>query len=99
MTQDCVQEKGVDYCFNCADFPCQYLMPLADGAGKLPQNIKLYNLCLMKKIGLDNWIEQAADIRQIYFTKKIAIGEGAARLQKMADRIQTFPKRLFRRQS
>lgn len=78
-TLDCVKQKGVDYCFNCSDFPCKYLMPLADGAGKFPQNIKVYNLCLMKKIGIDNWIEQAADIRHTYFTKKIAIGEGGSK--------------------
>lgn len=49
-TLDCVKQKGVDYCFNCTDFPCLYLMPLADGAGKFPQNIKLYNLCQIKKL-------------------------------------------------
>lgn len=77
-TLDCVKQKGVDYCFNCTDFPCLYLMPLADGAGKFPQNIKLYNLCQIKKIGLDNWVLQAAEIRHTYFNKKIAIGEGGS---------------------
>ena len=33
----------------------------------------------MKKIGIDNWIEQASDIRHTYFTKKIAIGEGGSK--------------------
>jgi len=78
-TLECVKSKGVDYCFNCNDFPCEYLMPLADGASKFPQNIKLYNLCLMKRIGIPAWSEKAAEIRDIYYTKKIVIGEGGSR--------------------
>ena len=69
-TLDCVKEKGVNYCFECDTFPCEYLMPLADGAEKFPQNIKLYNLCRMKRIGIDAWMEEVGDIRKTYFTKK-----------------------------
>ena len=78
-THECVKEKGVDYCFNCTDFPCEYLMPLASGADKFPQNIKLYNLCMMKKIGVDNWCDISADIRKTYFNKQIKIGEGGSK--------------------
>ncbi len=78
-TLNCVKKKGVNYCFECNDFPCSYLMPLADGADKFPQNIKLYNLCLMKKLGIEAWMKQAGDIRHTYFTKKIAIGEGGSK--------------------
>lgn len=77
-TLDCVKEKGVDYCFECNDFPCAFLMPLANGAEKFPQNIKLYNLCMMKKIGIERWKKQAKWIREIYFSKKIVIGEGGS---------------------
>lgn len=77
-TKECVDEKGVNYCFECINFPCAFLMPLADGANKFPQNIKLYNLCQMKKIGVDAWKELAADIRKTYFTKSIIIGEGGS---------------------
>ncbi|MBN2851400.1 MAG: DUF3795 domain-containing protein [Clostridia bacterium] len=75
----CVEQKKVDYCFQCDSFPCEYLMPLSDNAGKFPQNIKLYNLCLMKKIGVEAWTEQASDIRKTYFGKKLAIGEGGSK--------------------
>jgi len=78
-TYDCTKEKGVDYCFECDSFPCEFLMPLADGANKFPQNIKLYNLCQMKKDGIDEWIKMAGDIRNTYFTKKIEIGEGGSK--------------------
>lgn len=75
-TLDCVKEKGVDYCFNCDTFPCEHLMPLANGADKFPHNMKLYNLCLMKKIGMDAWAEKAMNIRKTYFGKDFNIGEG-----------------------
>jgi hypothetical protein len=78
-TLDCVKAKGVDYCFQCDTFPCEYLMPLADGADRFPQNIKLYNLCMMKRIGIDAWEESVKDIRKTYFTKKIVIGEGGSK--------------------
>ncbi len=78
-TLDCVKEKRVNYCFECDTFPCEYLMPLADGAEKFPQNIKLYNLCRMKRIGVDAWMEEVGDIRKTYFTKKMAIGEGGSK--------------------
>lgn len=78
-TLDCVNKKGVDYCFNCDTFPCEYLMPLANDADKYPHNMKLYNLCLMKRIGIDAWAEQAADIRKTYFNKDIVIGEGGSK--------------------
>lgn len=78
-TLDCINQKGVDYCFNCDTFPCEYLMPLANKADKFPQNMKLYNLCLMKKIGVEAWSEMAADIRKTYFTKELNIGEGGSK--------------------
>lgn len=78
-TADCVSENGVNYCFECSDFPCSYLMPLADGADKFPQNIKLYNLCVMKNIGVEEWKKNAGSIRNTYFTKKIEIGKGGSK--------------------
>jgi hypothetical protein len=75
-TADCAREKGVDYCFECNTFPCENIMPVADEAQKVPHNIKLYNLCRMKRMGIDAWTEEAAEIRKIYFNKKFGIGEG-----------------------
>jgi hypothetical protein len=75
-THDCAREKKVDYCFQCDTFPCSLLMPLASGAERFPHNIKMYNLCLMKRIGVEAWKEQARDIRNTYYSKPIVIGEG-----------------------
>ena len=75
-TLDCVKEKGVDFCFNCDEFPCGYLAPTADGAAKYPHNMKMYNLCRMKKVGMEKWFEEAGQIRKKYFNAKFIVGKG-----------------------
>ncbi len=75
-TLDCAKAKDVDLCCNCGDFPCAMLAPLADGAATYPHNFKLYNLCRIKKIGVDKWIEEAGDIRKRYFTMQFVVGKG-----------------------
>jgi hypothetical protein len=77
-TLDCVKAKGVDFCCNCDDFPCVLLAPTADGAEIYPHNMKVYNLCRIRKVGLERWIEEAAQIRTKYFTGKFLAGRGQA---------------------
>ena len=74
-TWDCAQEKGVKYCFECSDFPCKMLMPTKKGA-RYPHNMKVYNLCRMKLIGVDKWTEEADEIRKKYFEGKFLVGIG-----------------------
>jgi hypothetical protein len=74
-TWDCVQEKGVTYCHECADFPCKKLMPTKQGA-QYPHNMKVYNLCRMKLIGIDKWIDEAVEIRKRYYDGKFEVGQG-----------------------
>jgi hypothetical protein len=41
--------------------------------------MKLYNLCRIKKIGLDTWVEEEAEqIRKKYFTGRFVVGSGQA---------------------
>jgi len=77
-TLNCVKNKGVELCADCADFPCTMLAPTADGASTYPHNMKVYNLCRINSIGLERWIEEAGQIRKKYFTRKFAIGKGQA---------------------
>ncbi len=78
-TLNCVKSKGVAFCYECADFPCAFLAPTADKAAQYPHNMKVYNLCRMKKIGLDRWIEEeSGQIRKKYFTGKFVVGKGQA---------------------
>jgi len=67
---ECSQGKGFRYCGDCDEFPCDNLHPYADMASDLPHNIKLFNLCLIKKMGLEEWAKtKASEVRKIYFTK------------------------------
>ncbi len=76
-TYDCVQEKKIDFCFECSGFPCEKLQPASDMAEKLPHNIKLYNLCRIKLVGLEKWInEESKMIKDKYYKGKMVIGSG-----------------------
>ena len=50
---ECSREKGLRFCGDCDEFPCDHLHPYADKAGQLPHNIKVFNLCLIRKMGLE----------------------------------------------
>jgi hypothetical protein len=67
---ECSQGKGFEYCGDCDEFPCDNLHPYADMASDLPHNIKVFNLCLINKMGLEEWARtKASEVRKIYFTK------------------------------
>lgn len=67
---ECSKEKELGFCGECAEFPCDNLHPYADRAGELPHNIKVFNLCLINRMGLEKWAEtKAAEVRDTYFTK------------------------------
>jgi hypothetical protein len=67
---ECSQGKGFEYCGDCDEFPCDNLHPYADKASDLPHNIKVFNLCLIQKMGLEEWAKtKASEVRKIYFTK------------------------------
>jgi len=67
---ECTQKKGLDFCCQCDDFPCDVLHPCADRAEKVPHNTKVFNLCLIRKMGLEEWAKhKAARVRETYFHK------------------------------
>jgi len=75
-TLACVKEKGVDFCSDCKSFPCEYLMPLAEGAAFYPHNMKMYNLCRIKSLGAAAFLDEAKKIRRLYYKGKFMIGAG-----------------------
>lgn len=78
-TLSCAKTKGVELCCDCTDFPCAFLAPTADKAAQYPHNMKVYNLCRIKKVGIERWIEEeAGQIRKKYFTGKFVVGKGQA---------------------
>ena len=67
----CAEKKGIKFCCDCSDFPCDYLHPYADQAARLPHNTKVFNLCLIKKMGLESWAkDKAKSVRDVYFSGK-----------------------------
>jgi len=70
----CITEKGLDFCHECSEFPCDHLHPYADMAQAVPHNTKVFNLCLIKKMGLEQWAaDKAKSVKKTYFTGKFKI--------------------------
>jgi len=69
-TYQCVEQKGLQFCYQCQDFPCLKLAPCADKAQTLPHNTKVYNLVLLQKLGLDKWLRMAPQLWSQYFRGK-----------------------------
>jgi hypothetical protein len=64
----CIQQKGLQLCSECQDFPCDNLHPYADMAFQVPHNTKVFNLCLIKKMGLEAWAKnKAKTVKDTYF--------------------------------
>ncbi len=73
---ECSVAKKAWFCSDCKDFPCNYLHPLADKAETLPHNTKVFNLCLISKMGVEKWAEsRAAEVRKTYFNKPWSLAE------------------------
>ena len=67
----CITEKNIKFCYECDDFPCDHLHPFADKAGMVPHNTKVFNLCLIKKMGLEEWAkEKAKNVKETYYNEK-----------------------------
>ena len=75
---ECSKDKGYKFCGDCDQFPCDNLHPYADKAGELPHNIKVFNLCLINKLGLEKWAaSKASQVRKTYFTKPWTLAKAA----------------------
>ena len=73
---ECAKTKKVAFCGECEDFPCDYLHPWADKAQTLPHNIKVFNLCLINRMGLEKWAaSKAAAVRTAYFCTAWTLAE------------------------
>jgi len=67
-TYVCSQNRGNTFCCDCSEFPCDHLHPYADKASQFPHNTKVFNLCLIKKMGLESWAkEKAKSVKDTYF--------------------------------
>ena len=70
----CVSSKGIESCADCSDFPCDNLRPYAEHASEFPHNMKVFNLALIRKMGVEKWAqEKAKSVRDTYFGGKFNI--------------------------
>ena len=53
----CATARGHQYCFECADFPCQKLQAFA-GDGYEHHRLAVENMKEMKELGLERWLAQ-----------------------------------------
>jgi hypothetical protein len=65
-----VNEKEVEFCYQCGDFPCLKLAPCSDRAQELPHNTKVYNLLMLQKLGVNDWVERYPRFLQQYLQGK-----------------------------
>ena len=72
----CIEEKQKKFCHECGDFPCGMLQPCADRAEILPHNMKVFNLSVIRRAGVEGFIRESAEIKHKYYRGKMAIGQG-----------------------
>lgn len=68
----CIETKNIDFCCDCSDFPCDNLHPYADKSVEIAHNTKIFNLCLIRKMGLESWAKtKAKSVGETYFNCKL----------------------------
>lgn len=74
-TYACTEGKNIHTCAECgAEFPCDRLHPYADKAAIVPHNTKIFNICLIRKMGLEEWAkEKAGQVKKDYYQKKLVV--------------------------
>ena len=74
MVYKCIETRSIDFCFDCVEFPCDNLHPYADKAVEVAHNTKIFNLCLIRKMGLESWAKtKAKSVSDTYFNRKLAL--------------------------
>lgn len=57
---------------NSSEFPCAKLQPLADRAERVPHALKIFNLRMIQKMGVEKWAtEYSKQIFTDYYTRKL----------------------------
>lgn len=52
----CMEEKGKDFCYQCAEYPCQIISDLKNDS-RPHHSIVFHNLGLIRDNGLDQWLK------------------------------------------
>jgi len=82
-TYECVTSKGYKFCHECDEFPCEKLQPIVNFEIFAPHNSKVYNLLMIKKVGLPKWNEICEEKTELYYKgRKIKYGGDDLTLEK-----------------
>jgi len=82
-TYQCIINKGYDFCYECEDFPCEKLQPIVNFEIFAPHNSKVYNLVMIKKLGLEDWDKICDTKTTLYYQgKKVQYGGDPLTLEK-----------------
>jgi hypothetical protein len=65
-----VNDKKVEFCYECDDFPCLKLAPCTNRSQELPHNTKVYNLLQLKKLGVKAWLKKYPSLMAHYWQGK-----------------------------
>ena len=82
-TYECVTSKGLEFCYECNDFPCEMLQPIVNFEIFAPHNSKVYNSIMIKKLGLKEWEKICDDKTTFYYQgRKVKYGGDSLTLEK-----------------
>lgn len=56
--KDCVKQKGLSYCFECAEYPCKQIKSLEKSYNKRYQESLIKNSDFVRMNGLEKFMEQ-----------------------------------------
>ncbi|NVM38050.1 MAG: DUF3795 domain-containing protein [Candidatus Lokiarchaeota archaeon] len=74
-TYECVTRKDYEFCYECADFPCEMLQPIVNFEIFAPHNSKVYNSVMIKKLGLEEWNKICDEKATLYYQgRKVQYG-------------------------
>ena len=93
-TYECVTSKGYEFCYECEDFPCEMLQPIVNFEIFAPHNSKLYNLVMIKKLGLGEWNKICEEKTKLYYKgKKVRYGGDPLTLEKKDEELYKKKKK------
>ncbi len=72
-TNICITNKGHTFCYECEEYPCERIQPIVNfenpsiKGSNLPHNLKMYNLAMIKKLGLEEWDKICEEKHDLYY--------------------------------
>lgn len=69
----CAENQQFTFCFECAQAPCDRLMPAVNTGNYRYHNMKCFNLLYIQKHGIENFCENAERIQNMYLNNTLKV--------------------------